>query len=419
MSRLGSGASRQRKKGQSAPKDSPHVQSQRSPSHRDRWQVDCLASHTLADYVTAIAWSPTGQAIALVSAAGECWWQPVNARGQFTTGQALQPASGTALNAVGFSADGRWLAAAGQDGQVRLWACADELGAAYPVGESRHSPAWIDHLAWHPQRPWLAVAIARQVLIWDAEQQVPVITLNFAESSVLDMAWHPDGSKIAVGGSGTVRIWDCLWDCADSQDHDAEPPPVAELQLPGPSLSIAWSPDGRYLASGNLDRTLTLSEWGHSPPWLMQGFPGKVRQVLWSPPIPSDLSPQPEADDWGCVAVCFDGIALWSRLGSQSDEWRCQVMGDRHNNTVRTLALQPGTSIVVSGDLGGVTCLWDLAGGHDPVTVKAGGSTTEQGVTSAIAWHPEHPWFVTGNDRGSVHLWRCQITPRGFGSTVR
>jgi WD40 repeat protein len=307
---------------------------------------------------------------------------------------------------------------------------------------------WIDHLAWHPQRPWLAVAIARQVLIWDAVQQAPVITLNFAESSVLDLAWHPDGSMLAIGGSGRVRIWAC----ADWQDQGAESLPIQEIQLPGPSLSIAWSPDGRYLASGNLDRTLTLWEWGHSPPWLMQGFPGKVRQVQWSPPIASDFCPEPAANDWACVAVCFDGVALWSRLGSQSDEWRCQVMNDRHQGrpqrdrrhpnrpssnrphshrpspTVRTLAMQPGTTLVVSGDLGGGTYLWDLECHHDPVAVRGKGAAAEPGVTGAIAWHPEQPWFVTGSDRGAVHLWRFQVEPvpgarpqthRGFGGSVR
>lgn len=389
----------------------------RSP-HRipaERWQLDRLATHTLTDYVTAIAWSPTGQAIALVSAAGECWWQPVSTQGAFIAGQALQTASGTALNAIGFSADGRWLAAAGQEGQVRLWSCANGITAVGSVGGSAQGPVWIDHLAWHPQRPWLAVAIARQVLIWDAAQQAPVTTLNFAESSVLDLAWHPNGSMIAIGGSGAVRIWAC----ADWRENCSDPQPVETIQLPGPSLSIAWSPEGRYLASGNLDRTLTLCEWGHSPPWLMQGFPGKVRQVLWSPPIPSEINPAPKADDWGCIAVCFDGVALWSRLGSQSDQWHCQVMDDRHNDTVRTLAIQPGSSMVVSGDLSGATYLWDLERRHDPLPVKAGGSSSGQGATSAIAWHPHQSWFVTGNTHGAVHLWRFQITQRGFGRATR
>lgn len=48
-------------------------------------------------------------------------------------------------------------------------------------------------------------------------------------------------------------------------------------------MAIAWSTDGKFIAEGNLDNTLTVVEWDcPAEPWVMRGFPGKVRQLAWS-----------------------------------------------------------------------------------------------------------------------------------------
>jgi len=37
----------------------------------------------------------------------------------------------------------------------------------------------------------------------------------------------------------------------------------------------------KYLAAGNMDRTVTVLS-GTTSPWVMRGFPGKIRQLAWS-----------------------------------------------------------------------------------------------------------------------------------------
>jgi WD40 repeat protein len=68
---------------------------------------------------------------------------------------------------------------------------------------------------------------------------------------VLSVAWAPDGRWLAsVGKDGTVKVWEAatgrlLADCQGHQDTVG---------------SVVWAPDGRWLASGAEDRTVKVWE---------------------------------------------------------------------------------------------------------------------------------------------------------------
>jgi WD40 repeat protein len=72
-----------------------------------RWQG------SLNEYTTAVVWSPTGQYLAVSSAAGDI--QLINL---YTAGQPtiLRDADGQSIDCLGFSAQGEFLAAGGQEG---------------------------------------------------------------------------------------------------------------------------------------------------------------------------------------------------------------------------------------------------------------------------------------------------------------
>jgi WD40 repeat protein len=108
--------------------------------------LECRWSHSLADYVTAIAWLPdsAGAKNRLVasSAAGEVWLYPDKDPLQRIS---LQPSCDQSIDRLEVSRDGQFLAAAGQSGQVKLWNVQSIIPELITILE--YAPAWIDRMA--------------------------------------------------------------------------------------------------------------------------------------------------------------------------------------------------------------------------------------------------------------------------------
>lgn len=341
--------------------------------------------HALTDYGTALCWSPDGDWLAAASAVGEVvLYDP---SGQATV---LCPPGEQAINALGFSADGQWLAAAGQAGQVQVWPLRS-LNQP-PVLNNSHPGIWIDQLVWHPQLPLLAYGIGSQVQVWAMDAPDPLAELEFQDSSVLHLSWHPTANLLAVSGHGGIKVW-------SGEDWQAAPQTIA---VPGASLYTDWSADGRYLGSGNLDHTLTVAEWGQPPPWLMQGFPGKVRQIAWSQPLTASGSPL-------VAAACVEGITVWEREPTPKRGWRSRVL-QHHRQRVNGIAFQPQSLQLASAGEDGIICLWQQ-GKTLAQTLKF-----PQGGCSTLAWNPQGHRLAVAGTQGDLVLWQLSSTQaKGFG----
>ncbi|MEE0947967.1 MAG: hypothetical protein U0L53_04505, partial [Bacteroidales bacterium] len=76
-------------------------------------------------------------------------------------------------------------------------------------------------------------------------------TLEGHSDYVMSVCWSPDGKYLASGScDSTIIIWDAMSG-------------VCILSLEGHSgsvLSVCWSPDRKYLVSGSYDETVKI--WG-------------------------------------------------------------------------------------------------------------------------------------------------------------
>jgi WD40 repeat protein len=354
--------------------------------YQQQWQGN------LSEYVTAVAWSPDG-ILAASSAAGEVvLWRD----GSLIN---LLPAGLASIDCLAFSADGKFLAAGGQDGKVRVW----EMIPSTPLKKGGkqeqgvklivtldNAPRWIDKLSWHPNCNQLAFSLGRYVQIWDADSQTVVTTLPFSNSSVLDLAWQPSGEHIAIAGDGGIKVW-------STKDWDDDP---YLIDMPSASIVTAWSGDSKYIASGNLDNTVTVLEYGSHLPWIMRGFPGKISNLTWSQPL-SNHAPL-------LAASSMEGVAVWKKAIDDQDGWDVRVL-TLHNDKVQALEFHPNSLLLASAADDGWLGLWTKA--------KQVGQTLEGAPHgfSSLAWSKDGQRLAAGGQDGELVILAESKRGKGFG----
>jgi WD40 repeat protein len=71
---------------------------------------------------------------------------------------------------------------------------------------------------------------------------------------VKTVAWSPDGKRIASGSDDqSIQVWD-----AGTGEH------VSKYQHAAGVTAVAWSPDGKRLASASYDETVRVWLWVES-----------------------------------------------------------------------------------------------------------------------------------------------------------
>lgn len=338
--------------------------------------------HQLSDYITAISWSPVGNTLAVTSGAGEVLLLHND------SDLLLQDTSGLSIDDIAFSADGQWLAAGGQAGQIHLW---HRLTEKAPASETLSGDsAWIDRLQWHPHRNLLAFNRGKTVQIWDADRAEMLTSLELA-AQVQDIGWSPDGQHLAVAANTLVHIWRIpQW------DH-----PLHQWELMAPAMSLSWSPEGAYLATANQDLSVSILTWAKVSfinqaataeddlPTLIRGFPGKIRQLAWA-----DV---PDADRSPILAAATRELVAMSML-VPDEGWQSWIL-DSHTANVLDIAFQPQTGLLASLSEDGWVILWKAA--IEAAQMLDGAMDG----FSCLAWHPTGQCLAAGGQQGEVLVW--------------
>ena len=85
--------------------------------------------------------------------------------------------------------------------------------------------------------------------MWDAATGQETLTLKGHTGRVISVAFSPDGKRLASASQdGTVKVWDA----ATGQE------PSPSRGTPSVWLSVAFSPDGKRLASAGRDGTVKV-----------------------------------------------------------------------------------------------------------------------------------------------------------------
>src|SRR2546423_1944106 len=153
------------------------------------------------------------------------------------------------VRAVAWSPDGSRIASAGIDKTVRIW---DATSARHIYTYRGHSD-WVRAVAWSPTGSCIASASDDQTVhVWDAEHPPGMLQLrNFLavnayrghSDRVNAVAWSPDGKRIASASHDqTVQLWDATRNLIYTYRGHLSA-----------VFALAWSPDGKRIASGSGD----------------------------------------------------------------------------------------------------------------------------------------------------------------------
>jgi WD40 repeat protein len=141
---------------------------------------------------------------------------------------------------MSFSKDGRFLIGAAVDGKVWLYdVVTDKLREL-----SELTCMWHAAVDFSPTQDLLAFgACGQRTVKLFSVPAFAEITAVETQSSIKSLAFHPDGGRVAVGEVGSISI--------------REVPSLRPIQVlrghPGEVFAMAFSPDGRTLASAGLD----------------------------------------------------------------------------------------------------------------------------------------------------------------------
>jgi WD40 repeat protein/transcriptional regulator with XRE-family HTH domain len=326
-----------------------------------------------------------------------------------------------AIIAVAIGQSGKFWAAAGLRGDVRLWR--EEGKFLYRVWQAHTDRTFA--LAFDPHERTLASAsLDGSVKLWEVDSGT-LLWSSWQTKGTTCLAFAPDGRLLASGGlDATVRLWDLKVGT-----------PLEELPHPGPVFALAWSPDGRVLASGSFDRTIRL--WDGQEGTLravLQGHNGIVYGLAFTPDNRQLLSgsddgtlrlwdverAQPVRVLQGYAAFLYD--LAWgpdgTKLASAGSEtvvsiWevasarRSQVL-DGHRVTVYGLAWRPDGSLLASSGWDSTIRLWDPTTGTCLQILRDLDHLDT--IFYGVAWSPDGKLLACGTYLHGVQVWHVTAT---------
>lgn len=295
------------------------------------------------------------------------------------------------VRTVAFSPDGTYLAGRSSgtvtESFVKLWDLKTGAGNLSLVGQ----PHNLELTLFHPNGQSLALVTnieSEQSVwtMWDWHASQDMLSFSSGDCSMSSIAVSQDGYYLAGScEDGTVRLWDTRiawwdllrrWPTREVRSFTGHYERIA---------SIAFSPDGTFLASGSADNTIKL--WDVQTGDLIHTFSGhadEVRSVAF------------RADGRYVVSGSKDKtVKIWD-----VDTGKAVRTFPGHTDEVTSAAFRPDGWYVVSGSWDGTITIWDVRTGKAIRTFSG-----HTGGIFSVAFSPDGWYLASGSADETLKIW--------------
>lgn len=278
-----------------------------------------------------------------------------------------------AISSLSFSPDSRTLVSGSVDKTAKVW---DISYGRVLYTFARHTDA-VRGVAYHPAGHTI-VSGGRDavVTLWNASTGLPRHVVQL-KSGVSCLAFNADGQVLAAGGEALVYLLN---------------PENGEVQKTfsghaGRVSSVAVSPDGRTIISGGLDGALRM--------WSTGGLTSRFRPSLETRRVNYIWSVAFSPDGRWLAAGADSTLLVWDwSTGKLAFNFKSTL------NTVSSLAFSPDGRLLVSGDADAMVRFWDPQTGEQLGVLR--GHLEE--VTS-VAFSPDGYFLASASADDIICIW--------------